>query len=143
MRLLREVTAVGYALVAAAALVAPAAVLAQAARVGGIAPSLQALDLLMVSALVATGYAFLAWRRLRRQEDEASSQLNVALAAVNGLAVLSVLASLLTIGVLHELGALRAVVADQEWALLLMWAGVQVLAVVVAEAVERRVFNWL
>lgn len=142
-RVVREGAAAGYALVALGVVVAPALVLSDAAARGGIAPSLQALDLVVLSAAVGAGYAVVAYRRLRRQSTETRSRANVWIAAAHALVTLALLASVLLAVVLHGLGPFRAPLAAQETTLLLLWAGVHLVAVVAAEGTERFVFRWL
>lgn len=132
-----------YALAAFGVVVAPALVLWNSAARGGIAPSLQALDLVVVSTVVGLGYAVVAYRRLRRQSTETRSRANTWIAAVHALVVLALLASALLAVVLHGLGIFRAPLAEEETPLLLLWALVHVAAVAVAEGVERAVFRWL
>lgn len=142
-RLIREGAAAVYAVFALVVVVAPALVLQGAAARGGIAPSLQAFDLVVVSFVVGLGYAVVAHRRLRRQSGETRFQANTWIAAVHALVVLALLASALLAVVLHGLGIFRAPLAEEETPLLLLWALVHLAAMAVAEGVERAVFRWL
>ena len=142
-RAVREGTAVAYGLAALAVVVAPALIIGSAAAGGGVAPTWQALDLLAVSGVLGVGYGVVCARRLRRQSTLTRSRADVWIAAVHALIALALLSSVLLAVVLHELGSLQAPLAGQEWTLLLLWGGLQLVAVVVAEAVERAVFRWL
>lgn len=142
-RAVREGAAALYGLAALAVVVAPALIIDSTATGGGVAPSWQALDLVAVSAVLGLGYGVVCSRRLRRQSTETRSRANAWIAAVHALVALALLSSLLLAVVLHELGSLQAPLAGQEWSLLTLWGGVQLVAIVVAEAVERRVFRWL
>jgi hypothetical protein len=139
----REGTAVAYGLAAAGVVVAPALIIDSTAAGGGVAPTWQALDLLAVSAVLGVGYGIVCFRRLRRQSTMTRSRADVWIAAGHALVALALLSSVLLAVVLHQLGSLQAPLAGQEWTLLLLWGGVQLLAVVAAEAVERGVFRWL
>jgi hypothetical protein len=143
VRAVREGAAAVYGAAAAAVVVAPALILDSTATGGGVAPSWQALDLLAVSAVVGLGYGVVCYRRLRRQSTMTRSRPNVWIAAVHALVALALLSSVLLAVVLHELGSMQAPLAGQEWTLLALWGGVQLVAVAVAEGVERGVFRWL
>ncbi|MGY1824881.1 hypothetical protein [Blastococcus sp. SYSU DS0541] len=142
-RAVREGAAALYGLAALAVVVAPALIIDSTATGGGVAPTWQALDLLAVSAVLGLGYGIVCFRRLRRQSTETRSRPNAWIAAGHALVALALLSSLLLAVVLHELGSLQAPLAGQEWSLLALWGGVQLVAIVVAEAVERGVFRWL
>ena len=139
----REGAAAAYGLAALGVVVAPALILDSTAAGGGVAPTWQALDLLAVSALLGLGYGIVCYRRLRRQSTLTRSRPNAWIAAVHALVALALLSSVLLAVVLHQLGSLQAPLAGQEWTLLLLWGGVQLVAIAVAEAVERGVFRWL
>ena len=142
-RAVSEVSAAAYAIGAFVVVVAPAVVLRDSAARGGIAPSLQALDLLVTSSAVGLAYAVVAYRRLRRQSTQTRSRANTWIAAAHALVALALLASVLLAVVLHGLGAFRAPLAQQETPLLLLWALTHLAAVAAAEGVERAVFRWL
>ena len=142
-RTVREGTAAAYGVAAAALVAAPAAILDSTAAGGGVAPTWQALDLLAVSVVLGMGYGVVSFRRLRRQATMTRSRPNVWIAALHALVALALLSSLLLAAVLHQLGSLQAPLAGQEWTLLVLWGGVQVLAIAAAEGVERGVFRWL
>lgn len=140
--LVGELAAATYAAVVLGVVLAPALLLLTADR-GGTAFTLQALDLLAASAVVGLPYAIVAQRRLRRQSTVTRGRTDVWLAAVQGLVVLSLAASLLLALMLHLSRSVQDVFADQEWSLLVLWAGGQVVAVVLAEVTERAAFHWL
>ena len=142
-RTVREGTAALYGLAALGVVVAPALIIDSTATGGGVAPSWQALDLLAVSAVLGIGYGIVCYRRLRRQSTLTRSRPNVWIAAVHALVALALLSSVLLALVLHQLGDVQAPLAGQEWTLLALWGGVQLLAITTAEAVERAVFRWL
>ncbi|MDK3256066.1 hypothetical protein [Blastococcus capsensis] len=142
-RTVRESAAALYGLAALGVVVAPALILDSTAAGGGVAPSWQALDLLAVSAVLGLGYGVVCYRRLRRQSTMTRSRPNVWIGAVHAFVALALLSSVLLAVVLHQLGNLQTPLAGQEWTLLALWGGVQLLAIAVAEAVERGVFRWL
>ncbi|CCG04888.1 hypothetical protein [Blastococcus saxobsidens] len=142
-RTIREGAAALYGLAALGVVVAPALILDSTATGGGVAPSWQAWDLLAVSAVLGLGYGVVCYRRLRRQSTMTRSRPNVWIGAAHALVALALLSSVLLAVVLHQLGDMQAPLAGQEWTLLALWGGVQLLAIAVAEAVERGVFRWL
>ncbi|TYP89938.1 hypothetical protein [Blastococcus xanthinilyticus] len=142
-RTVREGAAAAYGLAALGVVVAPALILDSTATGGGVAPSWQAWDLVAVSAVLGLGYGVVCYRRLRRQSTMTRSRPNVWIAAVHALVALALLSSVLLAVVLHQLGNMQAPLAGQEWSLLALWGGVQLLAIAAAEAVERGVFRWL
>ncbi len=139
----REGAAGVYAVLAFGVVVAPALIIDSTARGGGVAPTWQALDLLAVSAVLGVAYGAVCYRRLRRQATMTRSRPNVWIGAAHALVVLALLSSVLLAVVLHELGAMQAPLAGQEWTLLALWGGIQLAAIATAEAVERGVFRWL
>jgi hypothetical protein len=142
-RVFGRVTAVVYAAAVAAVVVAPAVVLLLAADGGGITSTLQGFDLVLVSSLVGLPYAVLAHRRVRRQSTAARSRIDVWIAALHALVVLALMASLLLALVLLLLAPHQEPIADLELPLILVWAGVQLVAVGLAEVTDRAVFRWL
>ncbi|MGY2129127.1 hypothetical protein [Blastococcus sp. SYSU DS0617] len=96
-----------------------------------------------MSAVLGLGYGVVCYRGLRRQATMTRSRPNVWIGAANALVALSLLSSVLLAVVLHELGSMQAPLAGQEWTVLVLWGGLQLAAVAVAEAVERGVLRWL
>jgi hypothetical protein len=128
---------VGIVLAGVAVLVAPALLLNTEVLDAG-AGSLDD-DILAASVLVGAGHAVLAWRRLRA-EPQRTSRL---IAALNGLVVLALVASLLLLAVLVKFPDEHLTLDQREAPLVVMWAGIQLVAVGLAEAAARGTYRWI
>lgn len=131
-----------YAAVDFAAIVAPALYLKVAAERGGLGDS-EGLDLIVASAVIGAAHAVLAWWRLRSEERIALRRFDLWIAAVDALVVLALGATLLLIAVLHSFPDEHASLADRGYPVVVLWIGIQLVAVAAAEATGWLVFWWL
>lgn len=100
-------------------------------------------DVLAASAAAGAVHVVLAWRRLLDEERIAARRLHVWIAALNALVVLALSASVLLLFVLYWFPDEHASLANRGFPVFLLWAGVQGVAVVLAEATARFFFWWL
>ena len=101
------------------------------------------LDLVVASSIIGGGHAVIAWLRLRCEERTAVRRLDMWIAALNALVVLALAATVLLVVVLALFANEHAYMANQGYPVVFLWGGVQLVAVVLAEAVGRLVFWWL
>jgi len=134
--------AVVYALVDAAVIVAPAvAVRATGERVG--IEGEYDVDLLVASVIIGTIHAMIAWRRLVDEERAAERAVDVWLASIDALVVLAFCSTFLITGVLLGFTDVHALLAARGAPVVLLWAGVAIVAVVLSELTGRLVYRWL
>jgi len=100
-------------------------------------------DVLAASAAVGAIHMVLVWRRLRDQDRTAARRLHRWIASLNALVVLALSASLLLLLVLYRFPDEHASLANRGFPVLVLWAGVQGVAVLLAEATYRFFFWWL
>jgi hypothetical protein len=100
-------------------------------------------DVFAASAVVGAIQMALAWRRLRDEERIAARRLHLWIASLNALVALALSASLLLLVVLYLFPDEQATLANRGFPVFLVWAGVQGVAVLLAEATARFVFWWL
>jgi hypothetical protein len=100
-------------------------------------------DLLAASAAVGAVHMVLVWRRLRDEDRTAAGRLHLWIASLNALVVLALSASLLLLLVLHRFPDEHASLANRGFPLVALWAGVQGVAVLLAEATYRFFLAWL
>ncbi len=103
----------------------------------------QGLDLVIASAVIGLGHAILAGRRLAAEERVALRRADMWIASLDALVVLALGATLMLIAVLVPLADEHASLADRGYPVVALWAGIQLLAVALAEVVSRFVFWWL
>jgi hypothetical protein len=140
--LLAQVLAVLYALAAAGVVIAPAvAVRATGARAG--IEGDYDLDLLVASTVVGGIQGFIAWRRLVDEERMTARALDVWIASLDALVVLAFCSTFLIAGVLFGFTDTHALLAQRGAPVVALWAGVQVVAVVLAELTGRGVYRLL
>lgn len=140
-RHVETVAAVLLAVAHLAALVAPAAILAATANKGGLA-GLGGYDLLVASTAIGIVHAAVVAVRLR-QAHQRVGLTDALLAGVDGLLVVALLATGLLLVVLGAQGPWGAVLVNEGVPLLALWVAIQVVAVLVGEAVQRGVARWL
>jgi hypothetical protein len=107
--------------------------------IGGVAGR----DLVAASVVVGAAHAAVAWTRLRCEERTAVRRSHIWIASLNALVVLALSASLLVLGVLELFAAEHAAIANRGLPVVVLWAGLQVVAVTLAEVTGRLVFWWL
>jgi len=131
-----------YATVCFIVVVAPAVAVRWATAQGGLG-DLDGLDLVAASSLIGAGHAVVAYTRLRDEERTALRRLDMWIASLNALVVLALGATLLIVQVLTTWADEHESLANHGYPVVLLWAGVQLVAVVLAEATGRSVFWWL
>jgi hypothetical protein len=100
-------------------------------------------DVLAASAAIGAVHMVLAWRRLRDEERIAARRLHLWIASLNALVVLALSASVLLLLVLYWFPDEHASLANRGFPLFLLWAGVQAVAIFLAEVAARLFFWWL
>jgi hypothetical protein len=123
-------------------IVMPAAAIKLASDAGGMRDA-GGLDLLVASSVIGIVHADIASSRLRAEERDAVRGLDVFIAAADALVVLALGATLLPIAVLWGFADEHASIADRGYPVVALWAGLQLVAVALAEATGRFVFWWL
>lgn len=131
-----------YALIDFAVVVAPSLAVKIASDRGGMGDT-EGMDLVAASTFIGFGHGLLAWSRLRSEERTAVRRADMWIAAVDSLVVLALGATLPLITVLYGFADEHASLADLGYPVVALWAGLQLLAVVMAEATGRIVFWWL
>lgn len=133
--------AAAFALAGAAVLLAPAV----AVRWSGLHAGVGTMDddVLAASILVAVVGASVSWGRLQYEEHTARRRLHVWIVSLDALVVLALTASLLVLVILHWFPDEHATMADRGYPVVVMWAGVQGVAVVLAELTAHLLFRWL
>lgn len=123
-------------------IVAPALAFKLASDRGGLGDA-KGLDLIVASALLGTVHAVIAGLRLKSEERIAVRRADMWIAAVDALVVLALAATLLPTVVLWGFADEHASIADRGHPVVVLWAGVQLVAVALAEVTGRAVFWWL
>jgi hypothetical protein len=100
-------------------------------------------DVLAASAAIGAVHMVLVWRRLRDEERTAARRLHLWIASLNALVVLALSASLLLLLVLYWFPDEHASLANRGFPVFVLWAGVQGVAVLLAEATYRFFCRWL
>jgi predicted Co/Zn/Cd cation transporter (cation efflux family) len=100
-------------------------------------------DVLAASEVVGTVEVVLAWRRVRNQERTAARRLHLWIASLNALVALALTTPLLLLLVLYAFPDEHASLANRGFPLVLLWAGVQAVAVLLAEVTAHLFFSWL
>ena len=131
-----------YALVDWLVIMAPALAIQLSAERGGVGDS-QGLDVLIAGLVIATAHAIVAGRRLRDEERIAVRGADVWIASLDALVVLALSTTLLVVAVLASFPDEHAALANRGFPIVVLWAGLQLTAVVLAEATARLVFWWL
>lgn len=131
-----------YATIDFAVILAPAVAVKMAADRGGMGDA-EGVDLIIASAVLGLVHAFFAWKRLQHEEHVAVRRADMWISAVDALAVLALGATVLLLAILYGFADEHASVADRGYPVVVLWTGVQVVAVVLAELTGRFVFWWL
>jgi hypothetical protein len=131
-----------YAIVDWLVIMAPALAIEFAGDRGGLGDT-EGLDLLGASAVIATIHAIVAARRLRDEERMAVRRADVWIASIDALVVLALATTLLVLVGLVSFPDEHAALANRGYPVVLLWAGLQIVAVVLAEVTGRLVFRWL
>jgi hypothetical protein len=131
-----------YAAVDFLVILAPALAVKVASDRGGMGDT-RGLDLLIASALLGAAHAVVAGSRLRSEERTAVRRADMWIAAVDALVVLTLAATILPVVVLWGFADEHASLANRGYPVVVLWAGVQFVAVVLAETAGRVAFWWL
>ena len=131
-----------YAAVDLLVIMAPALAVKLAADNGGMGDT-KGLDLVVASAILGAGHAVVAGARLRSEERTAVRRPDMWIAATDALVVLMLAATVLPVVVLWGFADEHASLASRGNPVVALWAGVQFVAVVLAEITGRVVFWWL
>jgi hypothetical protein len=133
--------AAGFALAGFAVVIAPAVAVRSEVLNAGVGSMDD--DVLVASAVVGAVEMVLCWTRLRNEERTATRRLHLWIASFNALVVLALTAPLLLLLVLYLFPDEHASLANRGFPLSVLWAGVQAVAVLLAEATARFFFWWL
>jgi hypothetical protein len=131
-----------YAAIDFAVVLTPAFAVKLASDRGGMGDT-DGLDLVVASALVGAVHAVIASSRLRSEEHTAVRRADMWIAAVDALVVLTLAATVLPMAVLWGFAEEHGSIANRGYPVVALWAGVQLVAVALAEATGRFVFWWL
>lgn len=123
-------------------ILAPALAFKLASDRGGLGDA-KGMDLLVASALLGTVHGVIAGVRLKSEERIAVRRADMWIAAVDALVVLALAATLLPAVVLWGFADEHASIAHRGYPVVALWAGVQLVAVALAEVTGRAVFWWL
>jgi hypothetical protein len=123
-------------------ILAPALAVKLASDRGGMGDT-EGLDLVAASAVLGAVHAFVAGARLLSEERTAIRRADMWIAAVDALVVLTLAATILPVVVLWGFADEHASLADRGYPVVVLWAGVQAVAIVLAETTGRVVFWWL
>lgn len=141
-RTTHRVGSVVFAIVDFVVVIAPAVVLAVTARQGGL-PQSHGLDLVVASFLIGSIHAAIVWSRLRDETRHAHRVVDVWISEFDALVVLALGATMLLLITLGGFAEQHAVLVNNGWPVIALWAGVQVSAVAISEATGRLLFWWL
>ena len=131
-----------YALLCVAVLLSPAVAITLSSDRGGMREAADA-DLVVASALLGVGLAALSMWRLRSEEIRAVRRADMWIASIDSLVVLLFGATVLPLVVLWGFTDEHATMAQRGYPVVLLWSGVQLAAIALAEVVGRVVFWWL
>lgn len=131
-----------YAVVDFAVILAPALAFKLASDRGGLGDT-KGMDLVVASAVLGGVHAVIAGARLWSEEHIAVRRADMWIAAIDALVVLALAATLLPAVVLWGFADEHASIANRGYPVTLLWVGVQVVAVILAEVTGRSVFWWL
>ena len=131
-----------YAIIDFVVILAPALAFKLASDRGGLGDT-KGMDLVVASAVLGSVHAVVAGRRLRREEHTATRRADIWIAAVDALVVLALAATLLPAVVLWGFAEEHASIANRGHPVVALWAGTQLVAIVLAELTGRAVFRWL
>ena len=103
----------------------------------------EGVDLIVASVALGAVHAVVAWSRLRCEERIAVRRADMWIAAVDALVVLALGATVLLLAILYGFADEHASLADRGYPVVVLWVGIQVLSIAVAETTARLVFWWL
>jgi hypothetical protein len=100
-------------------------------------------DVLTASLGMAAVHVAAVVHRRRHQRRTSGSRTRAWIASLNALVVLALSASVLLLLVLHTFPDEHASLASRGYPVTALWVGIQLVAVVLAEATARLVLRWL
>lgn len=130
-----------YALVDFLVIMAPAVAIELAGTAAGMPGD--SMDLVATSFLIGGVHAIVAWSRLLEEERVAVRRLDMWIAAIDSIVVLALSATALILLVLVVFVDEHSWMADRGYPVFVLWGGIQLAAVAVAELTGRFVFWWL
>jgi hypothetical protein len=133
---------IAYAFLDWLVIMAPALAIQLSAARGGIG-EIQGLDLMLGSLVIATPHSLVAARRLQDEERIAVRGADIWIASLDALVVLALSTTLLVVIVLASFPDEHAALANRGFPVVVLWIGIQLTAVVLAEVTARIVFWWL
>ena len=139
---LPKALAVLYALVDAAVIIFPAVAVRATGQRVGIEGEYDA-DLLVASVIIGSVHAVIAWRRLVDEERAAERAVDVWIASIDALVVLAFCSTFLITAVLLGFTGVHALLAQRGAPVVLLWSGMAVVSVVLAEITGHLVYRWL
>ena len=98
---------------------------------------------MVASALIGSIHAAIVRSRLRDETRHAHRVVDVWISEFDSLVVLALGATMLLVIVLGGFAEQHAVLVNNGWPVIALWAGVQTVAVVISELTGRVVFWWL
>lgn len=141
-RMTHRVGSVLFAVIDFLVVIAPAVVMSVTARQGGL-PESHGFDLIVASVVIGSIHAAIVWSRLRDETRHAHRVIDVWISEFDSLVALALGATMLLVIVLGGFAEQHAVLVNNGWPVIGLWAGVQVTAVVISEVTGRLVFWWL
>lgn len=130
-----------YALIDFLVIMAPAIAIELAGTAAGM-PG-ESLDLVATSFLIGGVHAIVAWSRLLSEERIAVRRADMWIAAIDAIVVLALSATVLVLVVLIVFVDEHSWFADRGYPVFVLWGGIQLAAVILAELTGRFVFWWL
>ena len=141
-RLVDEIGPPVYAALDFTVILAPSIAAKLASDRGGMGDT-EGIDLIAASFVLGIAHALVAWSRLRFEKRVAVRRADMWIAAVDALVVLALGATLLLVAILYGFADEHASLADRGYPVVVLWAGIQVAAIALAEVTARVVFRWL
>lgn len=130
-----------YALINFLVIMAPAVAIELAGTAAGMPGD--SMDLVATSFLIGGVHSIVAWARLLEEERIAVRRADMWISAVDALVVLALSATALILVVLVLFVDEHSWMADRGYPVFVLWGGIQLAAVALAEMTGRFVFWWL
>jgi len=141
-QLVDEIAPPIYAAIDFTVILTPALAVKLASDRGGMGDA-EGVDLIVASTILGIAHAALAWARLRSEKRIAVRRADMWIAAVDSLVVLTFGATMLLVAILYRFADEHASLVDRGYPVVVLWVGVQLLAIAAAEGTGRFVFWWL
>ena len=131
-----------YAAIDFTVILAPALAVKLASDRGGMGDA-EGVDLIVASTILGLVHAALAWVRLRSEKRIAVRRADMWIAALDALVVLAFGATMLLVAIFYGFADEHASLVDRGYPVVVLWVGVQLVAIAAAEGTGRIVFWWL